>query len=257
MRNILRNAFLNLVGQFSRPSNCVHILNGHYVNLVASANDADILASLFLKLSRNYKFIDFEEACYNITSGKKVHHPYLAFSFDDGFKECYASIRPILNNHKVSGAFFINPSVIEAPDNVRADFLKDKLKININKEFMTWEEIRQLHSEGHVIGNHTMNHTALVGLEYNEAYQEVYSGKMILENYLKYNCKYFAFPYGRSIHIDSAGIDAVLKCHQLAFTGCEYTKYFYQSNKQILSRRHFEGNWPKTHMAYFLSKHRS
>jgi peptidoglycan/xylan/chitin deacetylase (PgdA/CDA1 family) len=256
VRAFFRKTFLDVFGLISSPTKCIHILNGHYVSVKESLIDNISFEKLVKKLSETYKLIDFEDACKKIVSGKESSHPELSFTFDDGFSECYSVIAPVLKKYDVSACFFINPSIIEAPDDFRRFFLLDKLKIHEDKYFMSWAEIKKLHIDGHIIGNHTMNHTALTGINYEEAYKEVYASKVKLENMLSYECKYFAFPYGNNSHFDAIGIGAALDCHDLAFTSCNYGNYFYNDNKKILSRRHFEGGWPKAHIDYFLSKKR-
>jgi peptidoglycan/xylan/chitin deacetylase (PgdA/CDA1 family) len=189
-------------------------------------------------------------------SGYKSSRAEIAFTFDDGFKECYTIIAPVLKQYNISACFFINPSVIESSDDFRLTFLKEKLLLNENKQFMNWDDIKNLHFDGHIIGNHTLNHIALKGISYNDAFDEVSKSKSILENFLSYQCKYFAFPYGGEKYFDEIGLKAAIECHKLSFTSCNYSNYFFKNNNRILSRRHFEGCWDKRHIDFFLSKRR-
>jgi peptidoglycan/xylan/chitin deacetylase (PgdA/CDA1 family) len=119
---------------------------------------------------------------------------------------------------------------------------------------MTWFEISELQKRGHIIGNHTLNHTELNNLSFESAFDEVKSGKDELENKLGFKCKYFAIPFGTPDFFDQIGIKAALSNHEIIFTSSyDYGNYFYQNQRNILSRRHFEGSWEISHMKYFLS----
>lgn len=245
-----------MLGRISTPSNSIHILNGHYINLKETETDALIFESLLLELSKTFDFMLFEEACNKIKNLQSVSKPVISFTFDDGFKECYSIIAPLLEKFGTNACFFINPSVIEASDKYRLDFLGSKLKIENDKKFMTWAEIENLYRKGHVIGNHTMHHTALIGLTKEEAHQEVVSGKLALEKRLNYNCKYFALPYGNPSYFDEIGLNESLACHPFVFTSYQPSNYFYKNNVSVLERRHFEGSWTATSLNYFLKEKR-
>src|SRR5262245_44871153 len=67
----------------------------------------------------------------------------VVLTFDDSAKSHYTVARPILIKYRFGATFFITEGF---------DFPNDK------KEFMTWEEIAQLHKDGFEIGNHTLDH---------------------------------------------------------------------------------------------------
>src|SRR6476661_7120733 len=64
-------------------------------------------------------------------------------TFDDSSKSHYTVARPILLKHKFGATFFITEGF---------DFPTNK------KDYMTWEEIAELHKDGFEIGNHTVDH---------------------------------------------------------------------------------------------------
>lgn len=70
----------------------------------------------------------------------------VVLTFDDGCKSHFTVVRPILKKHKFGATFFITEGF---------DFRTNK------KQYMTWEEISQLHRDGFEIGNHTRDHLSL------------------------------------------------------------------------------------------------
>jgi peptidoglycan/xylan/chitin deacetylase (PgdA/CDA1 family) len=67
----------------------------------------------------------------------------VVLTFDDSAKSHYTVARPILMKYKFGATFFITEGF---------DFPTNK------KDYMTWEEIAQLHKDGFEIGNHTLDH---------------------------------------------------------------------------------------------------
>lgn len=61
---------------------------------------------------------------------------------------------------------------------------------------MNWEEIRILSESGMDIGAHTLTHSSLGELEKEEAREEIYRSKVIIEEKIKTEVKFFCYPYG-------------------------------------------------------------
>jgi len=254
MRSRIRGLILDILGRISKPSCSIFVLNGHYVHLNETDRDAAQFEQLLNLLSKDFDFMPFDQACKKIINHEKVNRPTIAFSFDDGFKECYTAIAPILEKFGTNACFFINPSVIDVPDDIRNNFLRYKLKLSVDKKFMTWTEIEELYKRGHEIGNHTMHHSALTGMSYENNVAEILQGKDALETRLGFRCCYFAIPYGGGPeYFDENGLRATLANHELSFSSYLDKKYFFNGNASILERRHFEGGWPEYHVRYFLS----
>ena len=64
-------------------------------------------------------------------------------TFDDASKSHYTVARPLLLKYKFGATFFVTEGF---------DFPTNK------KDYMTWDEIAQLHKDGFEIGNHTLDH---------------------------------------------------------------------------------------------------
>src|SRR3954451_8704427 len=70
----------------------------------------------------------------------------VVLTFDDASKSHYTVARPLLTRHKFGATFFVTEGW---------DFATNQ------KDYMTWEEIRQLHKDGFEVGNHTIGHQAV------------------------------------------------------------------------------------------------
>ena len=72
----------------------------------------------------------------------------VVLTFDDSSKSHFSVVRPILKKHRFGATFFITEGW---------DFATNKA------DYMTWDEIFQLHDDGFEIGNHTSDHAAVTG----------------------------------------------------------------------------------------------
>jgi peptidoglycan-N-acetylglucosamine deacetylase len=67
----------------------------------------------------------------------------VVLTFDDSVASHYSVVRPILKQHGFSATFFVTEGF---------SFLTNK------NDYMTWEQIAELHKDGFEIGNHTRDH---------------------------------------------------------------------------------------------------
>ncbi|MFT5524004.1 MAG: peptidoglycan/xylan/chitin deacetylase (PgdA/CDA1 family), partial [Pirellulaceae bacterium] len=70
----------------------------------------------------------------------------VVLTFDDSVKSHFTIARPILKKYGFGGTFFITEGF---------DFKTNK------KDYMTWEQIAELHKDGFEIGNHTRDHLGI------------------------------------------------------------------------------------------------
>ena len=67
----------------------------------------------------------------------------VVMTFDDSAKSHFTVVRPLLKQYGFNATFFITEGF---------DFRDNK------RDYMTWDEIAQLHKDGFEIGNHTLDH---------------------------------------------------------------------------------------------------
>lgn len=252
MRNFLRNIFLHLAGSLLKPRVGIHIINSHFVTTqIPSENDWEIFESFLKFLNRQCKLITIQEAVRLIEARQfPTYECMVAFSFDDGFEECYTTIAPLLEKHNCNAAFFINANYIESDLAYQEEFHE---RINTyTKKPMTWEQIKELHQRGHVIGAHTLDHVNMAELTPDEIDFQLKMNKLILENKLNYSCDYFAWTYGQLQHFPGKALKLTQKYHKHIFSGTNY-KHYFSYGGQVINRRHLEAYWPKNHVRYFLS----
>lgn len=80
------------------------------------------------------------------TAKLAVPDKLVVLTFDDSAKSHYTIVRPLLLKYKFGATFFITEGF---------DFRDNK------RDYMTWEEIAELHRDGFEIGNHTRDHLGI------------------------------------------------------------------------------------------------
>jgi len=87
-----------------------------------------------------------DESRAEVPSKVAIPDKLVVLTFDDSSKSHFTVVRPLLLKYGFGATFFITEGW---------DFATNK------KDYMTWDEIRQLHEDGFEIGNHTRDHLAI------------------------------------------------------------------------------------------------
>lgn len=234
----------------------MHILNGHVLSSVYSSGGRDRFRSLLVDLRRECRFIRIQEAVEAIESGVEVGNETLvAFTFDDGYEECFTEIAPELSRHGANAAFFVNPGFIDGSEGYRDRLFDERLPDIARRPPMTWEMLRQLVGGGFVVGAHTYDHLRLVGLSGDQLARQVIGCKAVIESRVGVSCEFFAWTYGKYSDIDAEALRVALETYRHVFSGDRYREPTSVGGR-VINRRHFECDWPLAHVRYFLSRSR-
>ena len=258
-RSIIRDIYLSTAGYTAVPANGIHILNGHKICKEPGHGtkvDCERFDNLLCMLEKYCDLIDFENAVDLIVNREAVSRPAVAFSFDDGYEDCYYGIAPVLEKHGVNAMFFINPSAANAAENNDMAYIDRFVNISTRspgKRPMTWQQIRELRKRGFMIGAHTMDHcmTTSHGCQ-DDLRHQICDCRDMIENKLGFRCEYFAWPYGTMAHINNDGLNIALRTYKYVFSQTDFKHYLSLGGK-VINRRHFEPWWKHSHVRYFLS----
>lgn len=251
-RQFLRNIFLSCAGFNAKPAPGIHILNAHRIK--TEDETPETFRCVLRYLSKHAQLIKIEEAVQMIVEKKIVDKPYIAFTFDDGFMECYTHYAPVLEEFHINGMFFINPNYAEGDDSYIQNF-NNNVVMTPKKRPMKWEHIKELHQRGHIIGAHTMDHFMINSNDEEKLKYQIVNCKFVIEEHLHTSCNYFAFPYGKLSQANQKSIDIAVNTYAFVFSQSDYKNYF-SFNGKVINRRHFEPFWPISHIKYFLSCHK-
>ncbi len=260
LRTAVRSMILSTIGSFKKPAPYVVILNGHMVDWHHDNEaDGERFAKLLAELHKYCDFVNFEEAVRMIENHEQVSRSTVAFTFDDGWRDCYTQIAPQLEKYGVNAMFFINPNFAEAADNNDEAYIEN-FTVNTTKSPgkhpMAWAQIKELVSRGFLMGAHTMDHYNINDDNIEELEYQIGDCKKVIEEKLGVPCNYFAFPFGRLEHANPMSVDIALKYYKYVFSQSDH-RHFFSYGGKVINRRHFEPFWPVSHVKYFLSHKRS
>ena len=135
-----------------------------------------------------YATVDLNEALEAIMTGRNCQKQ-VAITFDDGFRDFYTHAFPILAEYGLKATMFIV-----------SDRTNGQRVCLDGKEYMTWQELREVHSYGVRIGSHTVSHPELYQLSRNEVERQIRQSKETIEDELGESIRSFSYPYAFPEH---------------------------------------------------------
>lgn len=255
MREWLKARYIKTVSRLKKPKPGVFIMNGHYLSRSCN-NEPEVFVSLLTYLSQFARFVPIQEATHLVKSNQidNIDETLIAFTFDDGFDDNILALAPALEAFKTNACFFVNPGFVEGNHDYCKHFTCEIVKTP-GKKPMNWQQIKRLHNQGFVIGNHTHDHVRLSSVPLAEAEQQVLLGKQKIEAELGVACEYFAWPFGQYADVNQEVVTMLTQYHRYIYSGCDYIRYT-SFDGNVLNRRHFEADWPYHEVKFFLSSQR-
>lgn len=248
VRQTARHAVLDVLGAMAKPAAGVHILNGHRTQ---GEREPETFRQMLQALAQSARLARVEEAVALIEKGESVTEPVLAFTFDDGFMDCYDFFAPVLEEFGINGLFFINPNYVEGDENYIRHF-NEEIVLTPGKRPMRWAQIEELAARGHVIGAHTMDHYMINSDDEATLAYQIEACKPIIEAHTQQPCEHFAIPFGKLTHANLTSVDIATRCYRYVYSQSDY-KHYYSFDGRVINRRHFEPFWPLRHVRYFIS----
>ena len=128
----------------------------------------------------NYNVVSTEEIINALTNNKDLPEKTVALTIDDAFFSIYKKAWPLLKEKKLPFTIFVSTG---------------PLKSN-SKNYMNWEQIKEMDSHGVTIGHHTKDHLHLVTKEKEKIISEIEEANNDFLKNLGYVPDIFAYPYG-------------------------------------------------------------
>lgn len=130
----------------------------------------------------------------------------VVITFDDGFRNTYTTALPVLKRYGFPSSVFVATGLIGSTD-------------TNGMEYMSEEELRQMHAAGVDIEPHTKTHPKLSQLSPEDARSEILESKLVISTLLGKECKRFAYPYGNFMGetrrlVAELGFDAALSVRE-------------------------------------------
>ncbi len=132
-------------------------------------------------ISKHSDFISFKDFLDNRNKKKSS----VIITFDDGYKDIIGIV-PIIKRYNIKPILF----VLSNHRNV------NRIEIENDNKLLTIKEIRYLVKNGFEIGSHSATHSNLSKISDNELIEEVINSRRILQEQLRVDINYFAYPKG-------------------------------------------------------------
>ncbi len=168
----------------------VPILMYHYVGPLPP--DADPLrigltvrpeafqAQLNWLLEAGYSTISLDQLDAALASGTPLPAKPVILSFDDGYRDHYTTVFPLLQQAGFTATFFVISERADSRD----------------PNHLTWEQVAAMAAAGMETGSHSRSHSELAGLERDQLVFELLGSRESLQAYTDVAPGVLAWPYG-------------------------------------------------------------
>ena len=131
-------------------------------------------------LNNNYNVLPIDKIIDHLVNGKELPPKTIGITIDDAFKSIYKKAWPRLKAAGLPFTVFVSTGPIDAN----------------SKNYMNWNEIKNLRDSGVLIGHHTVRHMHLVNQDDETIDGEIENASNSFKKNLGYVPNIFSYPYG-------------------------------------------------------------
>jgi peptidoglycan/xylan/chitin deacetylase (PgdA/CDA1 family) len=191
---------------FLWPDNKVPIITYHKITDSRDGTNAlwDVSPPLFLEqmdyiAHYGFNVVSLQEFYDHWQQGRELPEKSVIITFDDGYAGVYKHAYPILRRYGFPATVFLTINYIGDGRPFWWDETIIEKRPELAEEFrpLSWEEIEEMRDSGLItFGSHTMSHPRLGRLSRSKIEYELEQSKRLLEERLKQNVGFFAYPFG-------------------------------------------------------------
>lgn len=153
-------------------------------------------------LLQYFEPIDLQQLIQLVQNKEQPRKPVFHLSFDDGLREVYEIVRPILLDKGIPATAFINTAFIDNKalfyrygESLKTNNIDPQEFLNTCKPYMSTQQIRQWLDDGFTIGGHSVDHPLYSTISLNEQVRQTMESVDHLQEQFKLNYRAFAFPF--------------------------------------------------------------
>lgn len=200
------------------------------------------------------RFVD-TSTCVRMLQGEApIDGRYFHLSFDDGFRNVVTNAFPILSTYSVPAIFFVPTALIGAQWEEARFYCIETTKYRDVIQLASWQDLAELNRDLFEVGSHTKSHirASHTSARLHELQEELTDSKKEIERRLGTDCKYLAWPFGKTGDVDQSSLLAAKTAgYSAAFSVERGSIRTGISDPFFLPRHHFEPQWPLSHILYF------
>lgn len=148
-----------------------------------------------IKYLKSQHFLFSKASAVNLAANKFPNKKQVVITIDDGYRSFYTDGFPVLKKYQVPATLFINTESVGW------------------KDYLTWEQIKQLAKAGIEIGNHSHSHAYFMNLPSSireqQFEEDLLKAEKLFKEHLGFIPKVYSYPYGEY----DAGMIGILKKH--------------------------------------------
>lgn len=147
----------------------------------------DVFAKHLAYIDKHHTVVPLKAAVDAITNGGSLPDNAVVITFDDGYDNILTNAHPILRKYKMPYTIFINPDAI-----------------GVQKNQLTWDEVRKMQKEDVLFANHTLDHLHMLNRQPDESsaqwlervWRNVEEAEAKIAEQTGTSVKYLAYPFG-------------------------------------------------------------
>ena len=128
----------------------------------------------------------------------------VTYTFDDGLADQYTIAYPMFRKAGLPATFFIIGSKV-------GDSLGIRSKAERNTPLMTWDQIRDMSTNGMEIASHGWAHAKYVKMSRDEILDDIRRNQVALKEHVGVDCVSFASPFNAKKGADGSNVEALAK----------------------------------------------
>jgi peptidoglycan/xylan/chitin deacetylase (PgdA/CDA1 family) len=128
-----------------------------------------------------YLTITLNDLALHLTVGKSLPPKPIILTFDDGYADAYRNAFPLLRRLGFVATFFLVTAPIDAQ----------------NPDFLSWEQVQEMHAGGMKFEPHSYDHPDLRNRGYQYLVFQILGPKEAIEERTGERCRFYAYPSGR------------------------------------------------------------
>ena len=158
----------------------------------------DLFEKQLKYLVKNYNVTDLPENQSQAESIPRLKNPWVALTFDDGYRDNLTVATPLLKKYKLGAAFFILPDYLaENEDECRNNEYEWIKGIGPpNYHIMCKDDVIKMSEYGFKVGAHSLTHPVLSQINREQIENEIKKSKTDLEKIIGKEVTLFAYPFG-------------------------------------------------------------
>lgn len=142
-------------------------------------------------LRRHYRVISLRDYLGARKGQWQLPDYAVVITFDDGHRNFYTAAAPLLENLQMPAVMFLISDRV-ATNGMQSQTWSD----NDDREYLSWNEVRELTTRGFEFGSHTCSHQKLSQISPDEIEHELSDSKTTIEHQVKTDGLPLAYPFG-------------------------------------------------------------